>query len=367
MKIQEVNELILWSSQFSSLPWRQKRSLYHTLVSEIMLQQTTVPTVLPRFLPFIKLFPSIKTLALASEEQVLIAWKGLGYYRRARNLQRAAHAIANNHGGEIPVDIEQLKRISGIGEYTAHAIAAIGADAPYLCVDSNLERVLSRYYALNEIKGNPLKKEIHQKIEKKELKKALEQRGGQLINEALMDLGREICKARKPLCDQCPLSKNCQAFKQQSIELFPKLSETQQKKKSEKALKITLLRLVIEQNDSLWSEERKKDTWLEGHLELPTFILFSNDPKLVQYPHCPNEFIHTIPLELPEFKSVITKYKINNKIYQITPYQWKKWLKVLSEYPEYKVNYHITEASHWTKFSTASIKALKKVNINASK
>lgn len=364
MKKQEVKALISWSSQFSSLPWRQQRSLYHTLVSEIMLQQTTVSTVLPRFVAFILQFPTIEVLAQATEEQVMIAWKGLGYYRRARNLRRACQFIATSFEAKIPLDIDQLLNIPGIGEYTAHAITAIGANAPYLCVDANLERVLSRYYAIDAIKGNPLKKEIHQEIEKKELKKELAQRGGRLINEALMDLGREICKPRKPLCDQCPLRKNCKAFSQQSLESYPKLSITQQKKKSEKALKILLLRVLISQNGGLWVEAREKGTWLEGHLELPTFILSTNDPKLTQYPHIPKELIPLIPHDLPQFKSIITKYKIDNIVYQITPSQWKKWLKALSEN---KNKYHIAEEDCWKKFSTASNKALKKVNFYASK
>ena len=157
------SQLLTWSGrEFGHLPWRKNRTLYRTLVSEIMLQQTTVSTVLQHYERFLVRFPDLQSLAKASEEELLVAWKGLGYYRRAKNLKKIAEAIARDWNGEFPEQGADLQMISGIGPYTSNALISIGMDRPALAVDANLERVLARLYGLKTTKGSRLQKQILQ-------------------------------------------------------------------------------------------------------------------------------------------------------------------------------------------------------------
>jgi A/G-specific adenine glycosylase len=157
----KLNALIEWSkNEFSDLPWRKNRSLYRTLVSEIMLQQTTVGTVKNHYERFLKQFPTLSSLAEATEDELIVAWKGLGYYRRARNLKKIAETIHAEFNDEFPQDIETLKTISGIGPYTASAIVGIGMDKRALAVDANLERVIARLFNIKTEKGPKLQAAI---------------------------------------------------------------------------------------------------------------------------------------------------------------------------------------------------------------
>jgi len=206
--------LVKWSTDhYSHLPWRTQRSVYGTLVSEIMLQQTTVGTVLNHFERFIKKYPSIESLAKVSEDQILIDWKGLGYYRRAKNLLKSAKEIQSKYNGKIPLSYEKLIKINGIGPYTANAILAMGANQKALCVDANLERVLARFYGVKVHKGTKLQKEMYRLFESGKISTEISELGSRVYNEALMDLGRSICKARSASCEICPLAKNCVALK----------------------------------------------------------------------------------------------------------------------------------------------------------
>jgi len=175
--------LAKWSlEEFSNLPWRQNRSLYRTLVSEIMLQQTTVSTVLKHFERFMQQYPTPDLFAKATEEELLIAWKGLGYYRRARNLKKACITICEKHNGEIPLDFNTLISIHGIGVYTANAILAMGADKRALALDANLERVISRIYGIKEPKGLKLQKEIAKRFNNNEICNEIVPIGARVFN-----------------------------------------------------------------------------------------------------------------------------------------------------------------------------------------
>src|SRR5690606_19105274 len=143
------SHLLTWSArEFGHLPWRKERTLYRTLVSEIMLQQTTVSTVLQHYERFLKRFPDLTTLAAASEEEMLIAWDGLGYYRRAKNLKRIAEMLVADWDGQFRERADDLLMIKGIGPYTSNALLAIGMVRPALAVDAILERVLARINGL---------------------------------------------------------------------------------------------------------------------------------------------------------------------------------------------------------------------------
>lgn len=313
----DVKSLLTWSQQeFSHLPWRMNRSLYRTLVSEIMLQQTTVGTVKNHYERFLTTFPDLDSLARASESELLVAWKGLGYYRRARSLKKIAEAIARDHSGEFPSDLDHLQKISGIGPYTSNAIVAIGMDKRALAVDANLERVIARLYGIKTPKGPKLQKEIAELfLEGKIFSGKYSWRA---LNEALMDLGRTFCQARKASCELCPLKKNCKAYEAGEPLKYP--AGSAEKKKSQEH-ELTLLRAYIVKKGKLLVYEKEDGEWLAGQFEVPTLLIQSTDEKLRQYPKMKGKFNG----EKVVLKTGITKYKISNHLVRSDETQLKKW------------------------------------------
>ena len=195
------------------LPWRAvKRDPYQVWLSEIMLQQTQVATVIPYFTRWLERFPILADFAAAPLDDVLKQWEGLGYYSRARNFHRAAQMVMNEHAGEIPSTVEGLLKLPGIGRYTAGAIAsfAFGRDAPVL--DGNVKRVWARLFVLTEIDDDALWALSVELLPKG--------RAGE-FNEALMDLGATICTPRNPKCSACPLVEQCAAYEQGNPERYP--------------------------------------------------------------------------------------------------------------------------------------------------
>lgn len=189
------------------LPWQQDRTLYRVWVSEVMLQQTQVRTVLGYYARFMARFPTATALADASQDEVLHLWQGLGYYARGRNLHRAAQRVRDEHGGEVPREFAALAGLPGIGRSTAGAILALGAGLRHPILDGNVERVLARYHALA---GWPKQAEVARKLWAWAEKHLPEQRVAD-YTQALMDLGATVCTRRKPLCSLCPLARNCLA------------------------------------------------------------------------------------------------------------------------------------------------------------
>ncbi len=313
-------ELINWSKKnYSGLPWRRKRSLYNTLVSEIMLQQTTVGTVINHFENFIAKYPTIESLSKTSEEEICIAWKGLGYYRRARNLRKAAISIVEDFNGKIPLDFEKLKTIPGIGEYTASALLSIGANKKALAIDANLERVLSRIYRISVEKGPKLQKELKRLFEQGDLFKGRPNINWRNLNESLMDLGRVYCQANKVDCLSCPLSKSCAVIDEDPLVYPKKLNQT----KKRESIDLELIRVIVKKDDLLLAYKKSEKEWLSGQKELPTFILKTNDKNLSQYPYW-NEQVKLNLGSLKKFKTGITKYKITNYVLEVSEEKWKK-------------------------------------------
>lgn len=191
------------------LPWRgvAGRSAYAVWVSEVMLQQTRVETVIPYFEKWRRRFPTVRDLAKASEQDVLNAWEGLGYYSRARNLHKAARIVVEKYNGEIPRDLDELRKLPGIGRYTLGAIASIafGMDAPAL--DGNIKRVYARLFDLDKAVDSPAGEELLWRLADENLPKG---HAGD-YNQALMDLGATICIPKNPRCRICPLLKLCKA------------------------------------------------------------------------------------------------------------------------------------------------------------
>lgn len=193
--------LLAWYSQSARpLPWRETTDPYRVLVSEVMLQQTQVSRVLLRYDAFLEQFPNVQALAAAPASEVLIAWQGLGYNRRALSLQAAARTIVSDHGGAFPTDLAGLKALPGIGDYTARAILAFAFDSRAAPVDTNVARVLSR-----ALVGAPLGRAEGQQLADSAVPIGRASDWG----NALMDLGAMICTARAPQCVQCPLQRTC--------------------------------------------------------------------------------------------------------------------------------------------------------------
>lgn len=200
--------LLAWfDAQARDLPWRRSPSPYRTLVSEFMLQQTVVATVIPYFDAFLKRWPDVAALAAATEEQVLAAWSGLGYYSRARNLRRAAVAVVERHRGELPADEQALRALPGVGPYTAAAIASIAFGQRTFALDGNAARVMARLQAVKEPIDLPATR-----VRLRALGEAMvpPRRAGTFM-EAVMELGATVCTPRAPSCETCPVAAACQA------------------------------------------------------------------------------------------------------------------------------------------------------------
>ena len=215
------NKILYWYDKNKrNLPWRKKTTTknreYFTLVSEFMLQQTQVKTVIPYFVSFIKNFPNLKSLANAKEERVLKIWEGLGYYSRARNLKKTANKLINDFDSKLPKDIEALMSLPGIGEYTSRSILAIAHNKPYIPMDGNVERILKRIFLLKK------KNEIYKdNLNKKKSFFSFSKRSSDYA-QAIMEIGSVVCKPKLPLCNLCPISENCKAFKFKDFVIKPK-------------------------------------------------------------------------------------------------------------------------------------------------
>ena len=219
MKDQIITKKILnwYDLNKRSLPWRknvsQSKKHYYTLVSEFMLQQTQVVTVIPYFNRFINKIPNLKKLSKIPDRELIKLWEGLGYYSRVRNLKKTAKIIISKYHGEIPNNYEDLISLPGIGNYTANAILAIAFNKSYIPLDGNIERVLKRYLYLK--KDKEIQKE--NLIEKKSIF-GISSRASDYA-QALMELGAMICKPKNPECSGCPISKNCKSYKKKDFDL----------------------------------------------------------------------------------------------------------------------------------------------------
>ena len=214
-----TKKILYWyDNNKRSLPWRKELSQvkreYYTLVSEFMLQQTQVATVIPYFNNFIKDIPDIKSLSKIKEHKLLKYWEGLGYYSRVKNLKKTAQILEKNFNRRLPNTIDELKLLPGIGDYTSNAIMAIAFNKPFIPLDGNIERVIKRLLNLK------LPKEITKDNLVKNKKILGNSTRASDYAQALMELGALICRPKNPLCHQCPLIKNCKSFKKKDFEII---------------------------------------------------------------------------------------------------------------------------------------------------
>lgn len=246
------------------LPWRynysnKNNNSYKVLVSEFMLQQTTVQTVNNRYNEFIRLWPSIKELSIASETKILKFWTGLGYYNRAKNLLRSAKIIKKKYNSKIPSSYSDLIKLPGVGNYTALAIQGIAFNKPVMAIDANVERVIARIYGLY-LPVNQIKKEIKKYSEGLIHKK----QPGKII-QSLMDFGSLICKPRNPDCEKCFLKKICISYEKNLTNVIPV-----KKIKIKKKFFRYAFAFIIINEDKILLRKRKPKGMLPSMLEVPT-------------------------------------------------------------------------------------------------
>lgn len=256
-----VEPLLAWYDCCArSLPWRKDRDPYHIWISEIMLQQTRVETVKFYYQRFLNALPDIYALATAPEEQVMKLWEGLGYYSRARNLQKAAQVVVSELGGIIPPDKKELMKLPGVGEYTAGAISSIAFGKAEPAVDGNVLRVTARLLASTDnVSGSEVKKEVSEMI-----RLVLPSKRAGDFNQALMDLGATVCLPNgAPLCRKCPLEEICDGKRLQVAEKLPIKSKNKERIKEEKTV------FIIVCEDKVAFRKRPSRGLLAGMWEFP--------------------------------------------------------------------------------------------------
>jgi len=254
------DKLLAWyETNARNLPWRGVDDPYLTWVSEIMLQQTRVETVIPYFKRWVERFPDVKTLAEADQDQVLNAWEGLGYYSRARNLHRSAKRVQERWDGKLPCKPEQLQELPGIGPYTAGALASMAFGISVPAIDGNVRRVIARLFNVeHEISSRRAQDVIREHVERH---LPADQPG--IFNQAIMDLGAMICTPRAPSCGECPLAEDCAAHKAGREELLPV------RKSKTKIPHHTVTAAVIHQDGCVLLAKRPADALLGGLWEFP--------------------------------------------------------------------------------------------------
>jgi A/G-specific adenine glycosylase len=248
-------KLLLWNSTQNSrqMPWKGEKNPYRIWLSEIILQQTRVEQGWAYYEKFISAYPTVQSLAKAKEKEVFKLWEGLGYYNRCRNLLATAKIIASLYQGRFPPSYESMLELPGIGPYTAAAITSFAFGLPYAVVDGNVQRVLARYFGISAPVHSVTGKNLYQLLAQTLLNK----KDPAVYNQAMMDFGAMICKPRNPLCRTCVLSKNCQAFRHQWVDLLPVKTKPVARK-----IRWFYYFIVDAGDGKYWIRERReKDIW----------------------------------------------------------------------------------------------------------
>lgn len=252
--------LLAWYAEHKrALPWRDHPDPYVVWISEVMLQQTQVATVMPYFARWMQRFPTVEALAAADEQEVLALWEGLGYYRRARALHRAAREIVARHGGNLPTDPKALQRLPGIGKYTARAIASLAFGRDVAVLDGNIKRVFARVAALE----TPIDTAAGEKALWELAESHLPPGRAADYNQALMDLGATVCTPRAPRCAVCPLDSFCKARQSGNPEAFPK------KQRRQRQPHYTVVAAVIRRGGRVLIAQRPAEGLLGNLWEFP--------------------------------------------------------------------------------------------------
>jgi A/G-specific adenine glycosylase len=254
------------------LPWQKNRTPYRVWVSEIMLQQTQVTTVIPYYERFMESFPTVKHLALATQDDVLSHWAGLGYYARGRNLHMCAQTVIDQYQGKFPLSVEELKNLPGIGRSTAGAIISLSSEQRAVILDGNVKRVLARYHG---IEGWPGKTGVLNTLWSYAEKHTPTKRCGD-FNQGMMDLGATLCTRSKPNCLSCPLQKKCYALAEDRQKDFPG-----KKPKKTKPVKTTQWLVIHNHNGQFYLEQRPPEGIWGGLWSFPEI-----DNDIYAHTHC---------------------------------------------------------------------------------
>ena len=310
-----------------NLPWRKNRSWYRVWISEIMLQQTQVKQAINYYNNFLHRFPNINSLANADLQDVLKSWEGMGYYSRAHNLHKTAKIIVDQYNGRFPSERDEIIRLPGIGEYTAHALLSFVYNQPYSVVDGNVIRVLTRLFAIaDNIRESKVVRDIKLKAQM-----LLPVENSAVFNEALMELGALVCLPKNPNCLDCPLNIFCRANQNNLTNIIPIKSPPKIKPQ------VTAIAQIIIHNDKYLVVKRKNNGLLGGYWEFP-LEYFTNSERLdslnesVKF----NKIFHSYTHFNLEVTPIITdrnKSNINNELYAE-----KKWmhLKEIRKLPIHK-------------------------------
>jgi A/G-specific adenine glycosylase len=261
------NKLLKWFMvNRRSLPWRENRSWYTIWLSEVMLQQTQIATVIPYFIRFLNVFPTVTDLARADLQHVLKLWEGLGYYSRAQNLHKAAQLILSRYQGTLPNSADLVLKLPGFGMYITNAVLSIAYGMPLAVVDGNVQRFITRLYSIKEdIRRPDTKKKIQDRVNH-----LIDPKNPGEFNEALMELGSTICLPKNPVCEQCPLRRDCTAFETNSISKYPYKSPRPKKKT------VYAMALICTINGKLLIAQRPSRGLLPGLWEFPFYRIESN-------------------------------------------------------------------------------------------
>ncbi len=291
--------VIAWHEQHGrkDLPWQLDNSPYHTWLSEIMLQQTQVQTVIPYYQQFKSRFPTIEALATAHVDEVLHLWAGLGYYSRARNLHQCAQIIHNQYKGKFPQTLEALQALPGIGRSTAGAIVSLSMNKAAPILDGNVKRVFCRFHCIEGWSGETKAQQQLWQLAEQHLPKE----NAKAYNQSLMDLGATICTRSKPRCEICPLAPRCACYERKAQKDFPK-----PKPKKIKPIKHCFMLILQKPDGSVYLQQRPSAGIWGGLWSLPQFDDETQLKRfLSQYP------INAKTEELPEVKHIFTHYQLN--------------------------------------------------------
>jgi A/G-specific adenine glycosylase len=256
--------LLAWFDRHGrhDLPWQQEPTPYRVWVSEVMLQQTQVATVIPYYQRFMARFADVAALADAHEDEVLALWSGLGYYSRARNLHKAARLVRDGHGGRFPENFDEVVALPGVGRSTAGAILAISGGQHHPILDGNVKRVLSRYHA---VEGWPGRREVEQRLWQLAAEHTPKRRVAD-YTQAIMDLGATLCTRSRPECGSCPMQRDCEAHRLQRVGDFPG-----KKPRRSLPVKSVVMPLLMNERGEVLLEKRPPSGIWGGLWSLPEF------------------------------------------------------------------------------------------------
>lgn len=295
--------VLAWYDQHGRkhLPWQQQITPYKVWVSEIMLQQTQVTTVIPYFERFMARFPTINDLAQAEQDEVLHLWTGLGYYARARNLHKAAQIMAEQHQGKFPAEFEQVLALPGIGRSTAGAVLSLSLGQHHAILDGNVKRVLTRFMA---VEGWPGQKKVENELwhiaETFSPKDRINN-----YNQVMMDLGAMVCTRSKPKCDECPVADKCQALAQSRVTDFP-----YSKPKKDKPVKFAYM-LLMQHEHQLYMYQRPQTGIWGGLYSYPEFETLAELQAYLSNLGLADEFEHLSYSEEAIFRHTFSHYHLD--------------------------------------------------------